>query len=55
MKDGYEKIKEKLHYQKLLFVPVAIQIKLISWYYNNILIGYFGIDKIKEPIGRKYY
>ena len=30
-------------------------LQLISRYYNNFLVGHFGVDKIKELIGRKYY
>ena len=36
-------------------VPEAIQIELISSHHNNPLAGHFGIDKIKDLVGRKYY
>lgn len=29
--------------------------ELISWHHNNLLVGYFGINKIIELIGQKYY
>ena len=44
-----------LHYQKLLFVPEIISTKLISRYYDNFLIEFFGINKNKESIVWKYY
>ena len=35
-----------LHNQDLPFVLEIIQTKLISKYYNNPLVGHFGIKKI---------
>ena len=55
LKDDYEEVDEVLHHQVLPFVPEAIQTELISRHYNDPLAGYFGIDKTKELIGRKYY
>ena len=43
--NGYKNINEIFHYQGLLFVPEAIQIELISHYYDNLLAGHFGIQK----------
>lgn len=53
--NGYKKINRVLHYQGLSFIPESIWIKLISQYYDNLLAGYFGINKIKELVGHKYY
>ena len=51
LKNDYEEVDGVLHYQGLLFVPEAIQIEFISWYYDNFLAGYFGINKIKDFVG----
>ena len=55
LKNIHKKVDGVLHYQGLSFIPEIIQIKLISWYHNNLLEGYFSINKIRELIGRKYY
>ena len=44
-----------MYHQELPFVSEIIWRKLISQHYNDPLIGYFGINKIKNLIGRKYY
>ena len=44
-----------LHYQDLLYIPEIIKTKPISRYYNNPLVGYFGIKKIRKLVTRKYY
>ena len=36
-------------------MPEIIQIKIISRHHDDSLLKYFGINKIKELIGRKYY
>ena len=53
--EGWKDIDKVLHYQGLSFIPKIIKTKLISWYYNNPLAGYFDIDKTKKFTGRKYY
>ena len=55
LKDDYEEVDRVLHYQELLFVLEAIQIKLISWHHDNFLVGHFGINKTKDLISQKYY
>ena len=44
-----------LHYQGLPYVPEIIQIELISKHHDNLLVGYFGIEKTCEFIAQKYY
>ena len=51
----YEEFDGVLHHQGLLFVPKVIWTELISRHHNDLLARYFGIDKTKELIGRKYY
>ena len=53
--DGYEDINRVLHYQRLLYVPKAICIELISQYHNDLLVGPFGINKTKKLISRNYH
>ena len=53
--DGYEEIDEILHNHGLLFVPKAIQTELISGHHNDLLTGYFGIEKTYEFLAQKYY
>ena len=53
--DGYKQIDEILYHQRLLFVPKAIQIELISHYYNNSLSAHFGIEMIWKLWTQKYY
>ena len=44
-----------LHYQGFPYVLKVIYLKLISRYYDNLLVSHFGIKKICELIARKYY
>ena len=55
LKSDYEEVDEVLHHHKLPFVLEAIRTELISWHYNNPLVGHFGIDKTRELVGRKSY
>ncbi len=55
LSEGWEDIKQVLHYQGLLYVPKVIRSKLISRYHDDPLTGYFGIEKTLELIARKYY
>ena len=51
----WKDIKEMLQYGGLFYIPEIIWLELISQYYNNPLVGHFGIDKTQELIARKYY
>ena len=53
--ENWEDVKGVLQYQKLLYVPEIIYFKVISHYHNDLLIRYFGINKTRELVGRKYY
>ena len=44
-----------LHHQGLPYVPEIIRIELISRHHNDPLTGYFGIEKTRKLITRKYY
>ncbi len=55
LKKGWEEIEEVLHHQGLPYVPEIVRTKLISRHHDDLLVGYFGIDKTKELIARKYY
>ena len=52
--DRYKDVNRVLHPQKLPFVLKIIRTKLINRHHNNLLADYFGIDKTRELIGRKY-
>lgn len=43
---GWKDIKEVFYYKSLLYVPKIICSKLINRYHNNLLAGYFRIEKI---------
>ena len=51
----YVDVDGVLHHQELPFVPKIFLIKLISRHQNNLLAGYFGINKTRKLIGRKYF
>lgn len=44
-----------LYYQNLPYIPKVIYLKLISWYYDDLLVDHFIIEKIRDLIARKYY
>ena len=50
-----KKLDGILYYQRLPFVPKIIQTNIISQHHDNPLVGHFGINKTKDPIGQKYY
>ena len=52
---GYKEVNGVLHHQGLSFVPEAIRIELISRHHDNPLADYFGIEKTRELLARKYY
>ena len=53
--EGWEDVEGVLQYQGLPYVPEIICSKVINCYYDDPLIGHFGIDKTRELVGRKYY
>lgn len=55
LRKDWEDVDKLLHRENLLFVPETMKIKLINRYYNNLLIGYFRIEKTQELIIWKYY
>ena len=50
VKDGWEDINGVLNHQGLSYIPEIIQIEFISRYYDNLLAGYFGIEKIRKLV-----
>ena len=55
LQDRYKEIDGVLQYQGLPFVSEIIWIKFFSWHHNNPLVDHFGVNKIRELIGQKYY
>lgn len=53
--EGWEDIKKVFHYQGLPYFPKVIHSKLISRHYDDPFIDYFGIEKTRDLIIRKYY
>ena len=53
--EGWKEVERVLQYRRLLYVLEIIRSELISRHHDNLLVGYFGIDKTKELVGRKYY
>ena len=52
---GWDDINGVLHHQGLSYVPEIIRMELISRHHDNPLAGYFGIEKTRELLSRKYY
>ena len=44
-----------LHYQDLSYIPEIIRTELISKHHDDPLAVYFGIEKMRELVARKYY
>ncbi len=55
LSEGWENIEQVLHYQGLPYVPKVIHSELISRHHDDPRASYFGIEKIRELIARKYY
>ncbi len=53
--EGWEDIKQVLHYQDLPYIPKVIRSELISKHHDGTLAGHFGIEKTQKLIARKYY
>ena len=53
--EGWEDVKGVLQYRRFSYVQEIIRSEVISRHHNDPLAGYFGIDKTKELVGRKYY
>ena len=52
--EGWEEVEGVLQYRGLPYVPEIIRSEVISCHHDDLLAGYFGIDKTKELVGRKY-
>ena len=44
-----------LHHQRLSYNSEIIIIELIKKQYNDIIVDYFGIEKLWKLVARKYY
>ena len=55
LQEGWKELDKILHYQGLPYVPKIVRLELINRHYDDPLTGYFGVNKTKELIGRKYY
>ncbi len=53
--ESWENIEQVLHYQDLPYIPKVIRLELISRHHNNPLACYFGIEKTRKLIAKKYY
>ena len=53
--EGWEEVKRVLQYWGLPYIPEFIRYELINCHHDDLLARYFGIDKIRELVGRKYY
>lgn len=50
LKKSRKDFKKVLYYQSLFYISKIIKTKVISWYYNNLLVSCFRIDKTWEFI-----
>ena len=55
LQEGWKEFDRVLQHQELPYMPKIVRFELISRYHNDPLAGDFGVDKIRELIGRKYY
>lgn len=53
--EGWKDIDSVLQYYGFQYVPEIIRTKLISYYHNNQLVGFFSIDKTRKLEAKKYY
>ena len=51
----WQDIDGVLYHQGFLYVLKIIQTELISRHHDDLLAGYFGIEKTREFLSRKYY
>ena len=52
---NWQDFNKILYHQGLSYISEIIKTELISRYYNDLLVGHFGIEKIQELVTRKYY
>ena len=52
---NWEDFNGILYHQGLPHVLEIIRTELISRYYNDLLASYFGIEKTRKLVARKYY
>lgn len=54
-KEGWEDVQKVLYKKDLLYIPKIVRTELINKFYDDLLVGYFGIKKTLELIAQKYY
>ena len=52
---SYKEVDSMFHYQGLSFIPKIIRVKLISRHHDDLLAGYFSIEKTRKLLAQKYY
>ena len=55
LREGWEEIDGVLHHKSHLYLRKIIITQTISKNHNDLLIDYFGVEKTRELIARKYY
>ena len=55
LKKGWEEIDGVLHCEGLLYLPEIIWTEIISTHHDDLLAGYFGVEKTRELVAQKYY
>ena len=53
--ENWEDLEGILQYQGLAYVLEIIRSEVINRHHNNLLARYFGIDKTRELVSRKYH
>ena len=53
--ESWEDVEGVHQYQRRLYILEIIRSEVINCHHDDPLVGYFGIDKTRELVGRKYY
>lgn len=53
--EGWKDMENVLYHQGFPYILEIVYSKIISYHYNNRLVGYFGIKKIGELVVKKYF
>lgn len=55
MLENWKDQEKILYHHKLLYVLEIMKHKVICRYYNDLLVSYFEIKKIRELVARMYF